>query len=215
MHKVPAPVTAFATVFLQWRQEVKVAVQPDAAEDPIENANASQGDVSSDRAARWVRRHMAGGVSIITTLHGSRFRGATVSACITTSIDPFQLLISLEDESQMAAWIESSGVFAANVLPWNEQFLADQFAGYAPLASGTFERIPHFIGDTGTPILRGSIAWVECRVVDTFRTGDHTCYVGQALATGSGEGRADDPMVYFFSRYRRLSPLAPRGEREA
>ena len=215
MHNTSAIGIGWGAVFLQWRQGVITRVRPDAANDPIDSGNPSRDGESSHGAARWVRRHMAGGVSIITTLQGSRFRGTTVSACISTSIDPFQLLISLEDESQMAAWIQASGVFAANVLPWNEQFLADQFAGYAPLASATFERIPHFVGATGTPILRGAIAWVECRVVDSFRTGDHICFVGEALAKGSGDGRADDPMVYFFNRYRRLGPLLSREEREA
>jgi flavin reductase (DIM6/NTAB) family NADH-FMN oxidoreductase RutF len=148
---------------------------------------------------------MAGGVSIITTVHGTLYRGATVTACIAASIDPFQFLVSIEHESQMEDWIQSSGVFACNMLPWSEQFLADQFAGFTPLASGTFERIPHFIGATGAPILEGSIAWVDCRVVSSIRTGDHTCFVGEAVGAGSGKGRADDPLLYFFNRYRRLS----------
>jgi flavin reductase (DIM6/NTAB) family NADH-FMN oxidoreductase RutF len=148
---------------------------------------------------------MAGGVTVITTVHGALYRGATVSASITASIDPFQLLISLEEDSQMENWIRSSGVFASNLLPWAQQFLADQFAGYTPLASGTFERIPHFIASTGAPVLEGCIAWVDCRVVSSFRTGDHTCFVGEAAAAGSGNGSADDPLIYFFNRYRRLS----------
>jgi hypothetical protein len=78
---------------------------------------------------------MAGGVSIITTVHGTLYRGATVTACIAASIDPFQFLVSIEHESQMEDWIQSSGVFAFNMLPWSEQFLADQFAGFTPLAS--------------------------------------------------------------------------------
>lgn len=105
----------------------------------------------------------------------------------------------------MEEWIRSSGIFAANFLPWSEQFLADQFAGYTPLASGTFQRIPHFIGPTGAPILEGSIAWVDCQVESSFHTGDHVCFVGNAVGADSGKGRADDPLIYFFNRYRRLS----------
>src|SRR5207302_4542903 len=129
-------------------------------------------------------RHMAGGVTVITTVHGALYRGATVSACITASIDPFQLLISIEEDSQMEEWIQSSGVFASNVLPWSEQFLADQFAGYTPLASSKFERISHFVGPSGAPILEGSIAWADCRVESSFHTGDHVCFVGQVEGVG-------------------------------
>jgi flavin reductase (DIM6/NTAB) family NADH-FMN oxidoreductase RutF len=180
-------------------------VHPDSAEDPLETDGAFDNSGVDARAARWIRRHMAGGVTVITTVHGQLFRGATVSACITASTDPFQLLVSIEEDSQMEEWIQSSGVFASHILPWTEQFLADQFAGFTPLASGTFQRIPHFIGLTGAPILEGCIAWVDCRVVSSFRTGDHTCFVGEAVRAGSGNGQADDPLVYFFNRYRRLS----------
>jgi flavin reductase (DIM6/NTAB) family NADH-FMN oxidoreductase RutF len=180
-------------------------VQSDSANDPLHTDGASAGPEVDARTARWIRRHMAGGVTVVTTVHGALYRGTTVSACITASIDPFQLLISIEEESQMEEWIRSSGVFAANLLPWSEQFLADQFAGYTPLASGTFQRIPHFIGSTGAPILEGSIAWVDCQVDSSFHTGDHVCFVGTAVGADSGKGRADDPLIYFFNRYRRLS----------
>ena len=63
------------------------------------------------RSARWIRRHIAAGVSVITTVHGDRFRGTTVSACIAASIDPFQMLVSIEEDSQMEDWIRTSGVF--------------------------------------------------------------------------------------------------------
>lgn len=176
----------------------------DSAEDPLQTDGVFNGSGIDASTARWIRRHMAGGVSVVTTVHGELFRGATVSACITASIDPFQLLVSIEEGSQMEEWIQSSGVFASNVLPWTEQFLADQFAGFTPLASGTFQRIPHFIASSGAPILEGCIAWVDCRVVSSMRTGDHTCFVGAAVGAGSGNGQADDPLVYFFNRYHRL-----------
>jgi flavin reductase (DIM6/NTAB) family NADH-FMN oxidoreductase RutF len=147
---------------------------------------------------------MAGGVAVITTVHGKFFRGTTVSACIPASIEPLQMLVSIEEDSQMAEWIRSSGVFAFNLLPWSEQFLADQFAGFTPVASGTFQGIRHFIGSTGAPILDGCIAWVECRVASSLQTGDHICFVGEAVAVGGGKGAADDPLVYFFNRYHRL-----------
>lgn len=158
------------------------------------------------RSARWMRRHMAGGVCVITTVHGKLFRGTTVTACITASIDPFQMLVSIEEDSQMEDWIRSSGVFAVNLLPWNEQFLADQFAGFTPVASGTFRGIPHFVGSTGAPILNASMAWVECRVISSVKTGDHICFVGEAVGAGNGTGSVDDPLIYFFNRYHRLGP---------
>lgn len=181
-------------------------VQPDSASDPIPPSENRKGGGVDSRSARWMRRHMAGGVCVITTVHGKLFRGTTVTACITASIDPFQMLVSIEEDSQMEDWIRSSGVFAVNLLPWNEQFLADQFAGFTPVASGTFRGIPHFVGSTGAPILNASMAWVECRVISSVKTGDHICFVGEAVGAGNGTGSVDDPLIYFFNRYHRLGP---------
>jgi flavin reductase (DIM6/NTAB) family NADH-FMN oxidoreductase RutF len=186
------------------RGEVIDVVQPDSVRDPLPPDDNRDGDGVDARSARWIRRHMAGGVSVITTVHGELFRGTTVSACIAASIDPFQMLVSIEEDSQMEEWIHRSGVFAFNLLPWNEQFLADQFAGFTPVASGTFRGIPHFVGSTGAPILEACMAWVECRVVSSLRTGDHVCFVGEAVGVGSGKGSVDDPLIYFFNRYHRL-----------
>jgi flavin reductase (DIM6/NTAB) family NADH-FMN oxidoreductase RutF len=186
------------------KAEVIAVVQPDSVDDPLPPRDDPNRAGVDARSARWVRRHMAAGVSVITTVHGNRYRGTTVSACIAASIEPFQLLVSIEEDSQMEEWIRKSGVFACNHLPWNEQFLADQFAGFTPVASGTFQGIPHFIGSTGAPVLENCMAWVECRVVSAIHTGDHVCFVGEAVDAGSGKGSIDDPLIYFFNRYHRL-----------
>lgn len=181
------------------------AVEPSSANGERDEGIETTGGGIDARAARAIRRHLAGGVCIVTTCHGGAFRGTTVTACLAVSMEPLQVLVSLEEDSQMAGWLEASGVCAVNILPWNEQFLADQFAGFTPLASKTFDRIPHTIGASGAPILSASIMWVDCTVTGRFVTGDHVCIVGQALETGNGSGRADDPLVYFLNRYRRLS----------
>jgi 3-hydroxy-9,10-secoandrosta-1,3,5(10)-triene-9,17-dione monooxygenase reductase component len=147
---------------------------------------------------------MAGGVVVLTTAVDGAFRAATISACLLTSVDPLQFLVSIEQDSQIDGWLSQSGFFGLSVLPWQQQFFADQFAGLTPLASPYFRGIEHFTAATGAPLLTQSIAWADCRVVAQLPTGDHRCYVGEALEVGRGEGDADDPLVYFLNRYRRL-----------
>ena len=157
------------------------------------------------RGARWLRRHLGTGVCVITTAAESAFRGATVTACTIVSIEPLQLLVSIELHSQMDCWLEESGAFAACVLPWQQQLLADQFAGFAPRARRDLGGVEHFTAVTGSPILARSIAWIDCRVTQTLATGDHRCYIGEAVALGRGLGDIDDPLLYYLNRYRRLS----------
>ena len=141
---------------------------------------------------------------MVTTVAGGAYWGSTVSGWLVASIDPFQLLVSIEAENQTAEWIETSRLFGLSVLPWTEQFLADQFAGRTPRPAARFETIDHRIGGSGVPIFGRSIAWAECSLEGTVATGDHMCLLGPVSASGSGDGDPLDPLVYYLRRYRRL-----------
>lgn len=156
------------------------------------------------RGARWLRRHVAASVAVVTTRVGAIFRGVTVNAWLVASVDPSLLAVSIEVDSQMDGWLQESGIFVLNLLPWTQQFLADQFAGFAPLASPTLRGIDHIFSDTGAPALEAAIAWADCVVVSSMETGDHRLFVGEIRALGRGRGQEDDPLLYFLNRYRRL-----------
>ncbi len=154
--------------------------------------------------ARWMRRRLAGGVVAITVSTSGGYRAATVSACAVVSVEPLQFLVSLEKDSQMEGWLEESGTFGLSYLTWKHQPLADRFAGFAPLAHTTFRDIPHFTAQTGSPLIEGCIGWADCSIVGDIETGDHRCFIGEAVAIGRGPGEAEDPLVYFLNRYHRL-----------
>jgi flavin reductase (DIM6/NTAB) family NADH-FMN oxidoreductase RutF len=132
------------------------------------------------------------------------YRASTVTGYMVASLDPYLLFVSLERDSQMEHWIRESQVFGLSVLSYHQQFLADRFAGMAPLAPARFQGIEHDIGVTGVPILSRAIGWAECRVVSEQTMGDHTCFLGDVVASGRGEGFGDDPLVYFRGKYVRL-----------
>jgi flavin reductase (DIM6/NTAB) family NADH-FMN oxidoreductase RutF len=125
-------------------------------------------------------------------------------------MEPPQFLVSIELDSQMDGWLLEAALFTLNILPWGQQFFADQFAGFTPLASPTFRGIDHFFSVTGAPILRESIAWADCRIVSHLQTGDHRCFVGEAVAIGRGGGDERDPLLYYLSGYHRLGGTADR-----
>jgi flavin reductase (DIM6/NTAB) family NADH-FMN oxidoreductase RutF len=168
--------------------------EPDTADVP------AAGETSG---ARWLRRRIAGSVAVVTTKVENGYRGATVSACTFISETPCLILVSLQADSRMVGWIEASGYFGVNLLTWRQQFLADQFAGFAPSASPTFAGIDHVLASTGAPLLTAAVAWADCRLHSTITMGDHRCYLGEVAALG-GDGDDSDPMIYYLNRYRRL-----------
>jgi flavin reductase (DIM6/NTAB) family NADH-FMN oxidoreductase RutF len=138
----------------------------------------------------------------LTTVLDGGFRAATLTGWLLVSVDPVQVAVSIEVESQMESWLRQSGVFGLSVLPWSQQFLADRFAGRAPLASRTFAGIDHFTSATGAPLLTHSVGWVDCRITDETETGDHVLFFGEALAVGRGADEAAEPLMYYFNQYR-------------
>jgi 3-hydroxy-9,10-secoandrosta-1,3,5(10)-triene-9,17-dione monooxygenase reductase component len=156
------------------------------------------------RAGRWLRRHLAGSATVLTTSVDGAYRGATVTSCFVASNEPLLLAVSLEHESQMLEWIGDAGSFAASILPWREKFLADQFAGFTPLASPSFAGIDHETAVSGAPILRRSIGWADCAVDSSVVTGDHVLVIGRVLACGVGARSDDEPLIHYAGRYLRV-----------
>jgi flavin reductase (DIM6/NTAB) family NADH-FMN oxidoreductase RutF len=155
-------------------------------------------------AGRWLRRHLAGSATVVTTSVDGAYRGATVTSCFIASNEPLLLAVSLERDSQMLEWVGETGVFAVSILPWREKFLADQFAGFTPLASPTFAGIEHQSGDSGSPILSRSIGWADCTLEQTIVTGDHVLVIGRVLACGVGVRSTDEPLIHYAGRYLRV-----------
>jgi flavin reductase (DIM6/NTAB) family NADH-FMN oxidoreductase RutF len=57
-------------------------------------------------------------------------------------------------------------------------------------------------GVTGAPVLRSSLAWVECRLEAIHDAGDHELVVGRVLGLHTGEGT---PLLFYRSQFARLA----------
>lgn len=158
-------------------------------------------------AMRAARRRWASGVTIVTTIERDgdavRYRGATVSAFTVVSLEPPLVLICLEREATIAKRVTASGVFAVSILDRSQEFQADRFAGLAPLPDPRFASVPHDLGPTGCPLLRGALAAFDCRVSAVHDGGDHVIVVGEVLAVVVGPD-TDDPLITYEGAYRRL-----------
>ncbi|MEA2511140.1 MAG: hypothetical protein QOJ59_627 [Thermomicrobiales bacterium] len=161
----------------------------------------------TDAAMRAARRRWASGVAVLTTREGDenapRFRGITISSFAVVSLSPPLVLACLERESTSARAVAASGVVAVSILDRAHEFQADRFAGHGPLPDARFTGIPHDLAATGSPILRGALAWFDCRVDAIHDGGDHVIVVGEVLAVGLGED-TDDPLLNYEGAYRRI-----------
>ena len=160
-----------------------------------------QADIAAFKLAA---RRLASGVTVVTTRVDEELHGGTVSAFFSLSLEPLQVVISLNRAGRLAGLICKSKVFAVNVLAFEQDHLARLFASpERPTARHEFPGVPADIASTGAPIIRGCLAYFDCTVTTAIDSGDHTLFVGQVDAVSASEGQ---PLLYFDGAYSGIAP---------
>ena len=149
---------------------------------------------------RRVMGCFATGVTVVTTRSlAGEFHGLTANAFSSVSLDPPLVMVCIDKKSESYPCFEQSGVFTVNTLAADQEHLSRRFA-----ASGgdKFSGVEYQIGANGTPILSGTLAYLECKVAAAYDAGDHTIYVGEVQ---QAEARPGAPLVFYRGGYRNLS----------
>jgi flavin reductase (DIM6/NTAB) family NADH-FMN oxidoreductase RutF len=143
------------------------------------------------------------GITVVTVLDNlGRPHGMTVNSFSSVSLDPPLVLVSIDLRNAILGHFISSSWFAINILAEHQEHLSRRFSSPS---EDRFVDVNWHAGVSGTPILEGTLAHLECSVVRTFEAGDHTLLIGEVRQAGYVEGK---PLVYFDSGYKGL------GERE-
>jgi len=140
-------------------------------------------------------------VAIVSVRTADGFHGLTASSFTSVSIAPPLMLVCLDSLSQTRDAVAGHGEFNLSVLERSQEFVAERFAGRAPLADPTWAEVPHLLGGNGLPVLLDCVAWFECRLRDLHLAGDHEIAVGEVLACGRGRG---EPLVLWDRAFWRL-----------
>lgn len=141
------------------------------------------------------RDAMAGlpaGLVVVSTRDHAGFRGLTASSFTSASLDPPLVLVCLDSLARTRDAVVAAGAFNVSVLERRQEFLAERFAGRAPLVGPTWREVPHVLGANGLPIVDGCVAWFECTLRELHPAGDHEVAVGEVTAAGRGGG---EPLV--------------------
>lgn len=151
---------------------------------------------------RKLAGHWLTGVSVVTTLDQNGVPvGMTMNAVTSLSLDPPRFLICVDNRAKTLAAIVASGHFCINYLRQDQENLASAFARRG---EDRFAALAHRIENTGSPVLEGAIAFIECTVQAVYAGGDHTIVVGDAV---HGDAPGGEPLAYFRGSYRRLEAL--------
>ncbi|HLA06583.1 MAG TPA: flavin reductase family protein, partial [Anaerolineales bacterium] len=83
--------------------------------------------------------------------------------------------------------------------------LSDRFAGKIPDIHDRFEGVQTEILTLTVPLIKGGLAYFNCRVVNAIPVGENTLFIAEVLAVArDGEGDRD-PLVYHNRVYWKLT----------
>jgi len=146
---------------------------------------------------RTALRRFPTGVTIVTTLLDGKPKGFTANAFSSVSVDPPMVLICVNRQARSHPIIAAAGRFCVNVLALEQADLARRFATKG--AHDPFSDIAYHIENSGSPVIDGSLAYLDCNLAEEHSVGTHTIFIGEVVATGASDGA---PLGYFNTDYR-------------
>ena len=149
-------------------------------------------DPVTPEAFKAAMRHFPTGVTVVTSVREGEPRGLTVSSFASVSVDPPLVLICVNREARSYLYITESKVFCVNILSGDQQALAARFA--SKMRANQFDGVPYKTGVTGTAIIGGSVAHLECEVAEEHHAGSHSIFIGRVV---SCESRPGSPLGYY------------------
>jgi flavin reductase (DIM6/NTAB) family NADH-FMN oxidoreductase RutF len=154
---------------------------------------------------RAAMRAWSAGVAVVTAVHEGRQHGATVNSFTSISLEPAMLTITLQKSARTHELISRSRAFGLTILSAEQSKISDLFAGKIVEVEDRFAGLQTQTLVSGSPLLVGGLAWLDCRVVETFDAGNSTLFIAEALmAQSTGDGQ---PLVYHNREYWSLSQL--------
>lgn len=126
--------------------------------------------------------------------------GLACQSFVSLSLDP--PLVSLSPARTSRSWpqIAEAGVFCVSMLTEEQVDVCSRFAvsGADKFAGLSWRPSPV----TGSPIVDGCLAWVDCRIELVHPAGDHELVVGRVVDLDVRQGR---PLIFFASQFAQLA----------
>ncbi|WP_370288038.1 flavin reductase family protein [Nocardioides sp.] len=172
---------------------------------PGEESSLDPADPQAVAAARHFRDvigRFASGITVVTALSNGEPVGLTCQSFSSVSLDPPLVLFVPARTSRAWPAIQRSGRFCVNVLAADQIDVSNQMASRGADKFAGLDWRPAPV--TGSPLLGGTVAFVDCSIEAVHEAGDHFIVVGRVLALDAGPGApADtDPLLYYRGAYR-------------
>lgn len=167
---------------------------------------ADVGDSEEAQAAARRFRDTLGrycsGVTVVTSETGGQPVGMTCQSFSSVSLDPPLVTFIPMKTSRAWAQIQKAGHFAVNILAADQIEISNTMASRG---ADKFANVTWRPGKTGSPLLDGTVGYVDCTVHAVHDGGDHWIVVGRVQDMDfvvDEEGQSPDPLLFYQGQYR-------------
>ena len=150
------------------------------------------------------------GLYIVCSGDRNKGNGFISNTVFQVTAEPARFAACCNKENYTAQFIQKSGIFSVSVL--HEDTSPDIFGRFGYKSGKDFNKMEGMqirYGETGVPIvLNDAIAFLECRVVQTFDVGTHLLFIGELVQSGILNDTLE-PITYLY--YRQIKKgVAPK-----
>jgi flavin reductase (DIM6/NTAB) family NADH-FMN oxidoreductase RutF len=155
------------------------------------------------REFRNTLSHFGSGVVIVTGMLSGVPAGFSAQSFSSLSLDPPLVLLCPARTSTSWPKLRQSGRFCVNILAEDQRSVCDVFAktGIDKFTALTWRK-----GITGSPVLDGVLAYIDCDLYAEHDGGDHTIVVGKVVDIAILD-RTRGPLIFFRGGYGRFDAL--------
>ncbi|MDX1386173.1 MAG: flavin reductase family protein [bacterium] len=146
-----------------------------------------------DRIGKSLGR-IPSGVAILTAQHGEDKGAMLASWFQQCSFEPPMVSVAMKKGRSAEGVLQASEKFVLNILHTNQKDMLGHFGkGFKP-GEDPFAGIETETQETGLPILKKCLCFLECQVRHIHEGGDHQIIVGEVINAGAEED--GQPMVH-------------------
>ncbi len=176
------------------------AAEPPALDDEL-GPEPLEGSAFDSARYRQVLGHFATGVTVVTGTLDGQPMGLSVNSFTSVSLAPPLVAFCIARTSTTWPRLRARGHFCVNILAEDQEQLARVFA---TRLVDKFTGVGWTPAPSGSPVVLGALAWLDCTVEAEHEAGDHLIVVGRA--NNMEVVHEAGPLIFYRGGYGRFEP---------
>lgn len=172
----------------------------------IIDKNKQKNKIIDPEALKQAMRSWITGVAIVTGKSQDKIHGMTANSFNSIALDPPTVMVALRHRTRTQHLVKEGGFYGVTILDVSQIELAKRFAGQTQQGTPRFEGVETFELDSGAPLIKGGLAYLDCEVVRYFDIGNTTVFIGEVIAHQLNPQNNHEPLLYFNRQWRKLDP---------